>query len=260
MSRSLDLRSAIVGGFIAGLVMTALPALSASVGDPLQLGVVNVLDARTDLKGKAKGANVQVKNTGQGSAVVAKAKRQAIKAKATAGPVGINVKADRVGVKIRVDDGFAPIKVNAGAGTATNLSADRLDGLDSSDFVRAEGLLAVHASGEQTEGLSPGGVVVRAVALTAPSDGTVIAMSSAVTTQSVGGDGTTCSLTDGVDVDFTHAQGWTNGVGDRANLAGTRGFDVSAGQHLTVNLVCRDTAGIGTVQDSAITAIFIPAG
>lgn len=155
------LAQTMIGAVLGALIVSVLPALAAQVGDPLALGQVNKLDERTDLKGKAKGANLQIKNTGNASALTAKADRQAIKAKATDGPVGINVKADRVGVKIRVDDGFAPIKVNKGAGTATNLSADLLDGRNGDELVRA-----AHADGSSG--------VAGFVAFTLPTDGVVL--------------------------------------------------------------------------------------
>jgi hypothetical protein len=41
-----------------------------------------------------------------------------------------------------------------------------------------------------------------------------------------------------------------------AQLAGTRGFDVTAGEILTVNLVC-DATVASSIYDSALTAIFV---
>ena len=51
-----------------------------------------------------------------------------------------------------------------------------------------------------------------------------------------------------------HGGSWKSG--SKAQLAGTRGFDVSAGT-FTVNLVCLSDAS-STVVDPALTAIFIP--
>ncbi len=50
-------------------------------------------------------------------------------------------------LNISVAEGKAPLKANAEAGTATNLSADELDGKDSSEFLAADGKAqaAVHA-------------------------------------------------------------------------------------------------------------------
>jgi hypothetical protein len=64
-------------------------------------------------------------------------------------------------------------------------------------------------------------------------------------------------------LDFDFLQQWEgSGInGDTTQMAGTRGFDVTAGQEPTVSLFC-DHFGIGsdssTVQDAVLTAIFIP--
>jgi hypothetical protein len=251
---------AAMAGVVAGvLVVAMLPAVAAVVGDPLGLGEVNSIDERTDLKGAAKGANLQIKNTGNARALSAKADKIPLLAKATSGPVAISAKASRNAIKIKVGDGQAPIKVNAIAGTATNLSADLLDGLDSTAFLQPSGLRAAHSGGGQAEAVTSA-EVVRSVSLTVPAEGVVIVNSTATALDGDVGDTMNCSITTGTDLDHEFNQLWQSGGaggGASAQLAGTRGFDVGPTRNFTVNLVC-DALGDGFILDSSLTAIFIP--
>jgi hypothetical protein len=251
------------GVLVGALLVAMLPAVAAVVGDPLGLGEVNSIDERTDLKGKAKGANLQIKNTGNARAVTAKADKIAVLAKATSGPVALSAKASRNAIKVKVDAGQAPIKVNASAGTATNLSADLLDGLDSSAFLRAPGVRATHAGGLQSENVTGTDEVVRSVTLPVPADGVVIVNSTAEGVRDVGGDGVVCSITTGTTLEAGFSWLWlSSGVlGSVGQLAGTRGFDVTRTRDMTFNLVCShfgSTPGSATIVNSALTAIFIP--
>ena len=122
--------------------------------------------------------------------------------------------------------------------------------------------LAVHAGGEQFEGVTATDDVVRSVSLTAPVAGTVIVNSTATAQEATAGDFVRCSITTGITHDGAFAQFWESpgSNGSIAQLAGTRGFDVTAGQTLTVNLVCAH-GGSGSASsnifDSALTAIFV---
>jgi len=123
--------------------------------------------------------------------------------------------------------------------------------------------LAVHAGSGQSEGVTATDEVVRSVSLTAPVAGTVIVNSTANAFESTVGDDVRCSITTGTTIDFAFNQIWRSAgsasAGSVAQLAGTRGFDVTAGQTLTVNLVCdhAGTSGSSTISDSALTAIFV---
>ncbi len=99
--------------FMVGLSVTlalvfgvASAALAGNL-DPLKIGSLkNVATKTTQLVGKvATGSAFVVKNPSGGSAL-----------------------------DLQVNAGQAPMSVNADAGTATNLSADKLDGKDSADF------------------------------------------------------------------------------------------------------------------------------
>jgi hypothetical protein len=79
------------------------------------------------------------------------------------------------------------------------------------------------------------------------------------------GGGGRCSITSGTTLDTEFLQQWQSAAtnGEYGQLAGTRGFEVSAGE-FTVNLVC--FAGLSgesadvQIIDSALTGIFIPNG
>jgi hypothetical protein len=121
--------------------------------------------------------------------------------------------------------------------------------------------LAVHAGGDQDEGVTATNEVMRSVSLTAPVDGTVIVNSTANAFEGTAFDAVGCSITTGTTTDFDFLQIWASPGSDGpvAQLAGTRGFDVTAGQALTVNLVCAHfgASGSSSILDSALTAIFV---
>ena len=78
-------------------------ALGNGVGTAFKLGVNNTVNAITKLTATTSGAAMLIKNAGSGT-----------------------------GLDIQVGAGKAPITVSSGAGKATNLDADKLDGKDSS--------------------------------------------------------------------------------------------------------------------------------
>jgi hypothetical protein len=119
--------------------------------------------------------------------------------------------------------------------------------------------LAVYSQGAQSETVTSD-EVVQSVTLTAPVAGVVIVNSTANALEDTAGEGVRCSITTGTTHDFAFLQSWESpGVsGAAAQLAGTRGFGVTAGQILTVNLVCDSTEVSGsTILDSALTGIFV---
>ena len=237
----LAFRHALAGLVAGALLMVAFPAVAASVGDALALGEVNKIDARTTLKGDPKGAMLQVYSTGKARAILARADRNAL--------------------KVTVDAGQSPITVNGSAGTAKNLSADELDGMDSTEFLPVGGVVAAHNGGDQFEGVTAVAEVVRSVTLTAPTAGVVIVTSTVSVDEGTAGESVLCSITTGATLYSAFTQYWESGGtgnGRSGQLAGTRGFDVAAGE-FTVNLVCRNgSSGASFVSDSALTAIFIP--
>ncbi len=143
--------------------------------------------------------------------------------------------------------------------------ADTLDGLDSTAFLGG-GAQAFFAGGEQAETL-PEAVtpqIVRSVTFTPPSDGIAIVNSSLHAYDPDRNDSLRCSITKDVDwIDTAFTQQWTSSglnVGEDGQVAGTRGFEVTGGDAVTVNLVCatyrRSAPGSPMeVRDSALTAM-----
>ena len=103
------LKGIVVGSTVSTVVMLATSAMAGTgIGAVFNLGKTNTVNAQSTLNGAASGKNLQITNTGSG------------------GGLGITVGAGR-----------HPIVVNAGAGLATNLNADKLDGLRASAFLRS---------------------------------------------------------------------------------------------------------------------------
>lgn len=98
---------------IAVAVAVALLSSSTAAGASyLVLSSSNTATRTTTLKSSTNAAVLQISNTNTSGGTAAK------------------------GIGISVPSGRAPLTVNAGAGKATNLNADKLDGIDSSGFVR----------------------------------------------------------------------------------------------------------------------------
>jgi len=119
------------------------------------------------------------------------------------------------------------------------------------------------ASGDQSAQLGSAAVIVRSVIITAPSPGRVIVNASgSFLYQSGAPDIAHCSITTGVALDATHliAAGESNqGADSMLNVpfGATRGFDVAAGS-TAFNLVCAEISGNVFLQDTSLTAIFVP--
>jgi hypothetical protein len=96
----------------------ATVALAAVPGDPFKLGERNAISVITKLTGRVAGPNLQITNTSDDSAATA--------------------------LTLNVKDGKAPLKVaNPNSGIATNLNADQIDGLDSTELRQRTGVYVV---------------------------------------------------------------------------------------------------------------------
>ena len=95
---------AVILALILGVATTALGANAAT----FKLGQINASNAISSLVGAVAGPNLKIQNTGTGASATA--------------------------LELQVPQGKAPLTVNAGAGTATNLDTDKLDGKDASEF------------------------------------------------------------------------------------------------------------------------------
>ena len=91
---------AVILALVFGVTTAAFAALSKP-GDPFKLGVVNEINRLTALVGARTGAMLKVDNNGTGPAL-----------------------------QLEAGARKPPLVVKANSGTATNLSADRLDGVD----------------------------------------------------------------------------------------------------------------------------------
>lgn len=89
------------------------------VGAPFNLGKTNTVNAISKLVGSVTGPSLRIDNNSTSASATA--------------------------INLLVEPGNPPMKVNADAGTATNLSADKLDGKDSSEFAEGVGGIAREA-------------------------------------------------------------------------------------------------------------------
>ena len=97
-------------GFATGVAL--LSSSTAAAASYLVLATTNTAGATTTLQSGVNAATLQIKNTNSAGGTSAK------------------------GINIVVPSGRPPIVVNSSAGKATNLNADKLDGIDSSGFIR----------------------------------------------------------------------------------------------------------------------------
>jgi len=117
-----------IAALAIGLATVPAVAFGAVPGDPFKLGQTNeITNATTIIKGTGQGAPgvFQVKRTSGRGAALTVANESA--------PNGIG----RTGISIRVPAAESPISVNEDAATASNLSADKLDGKDETAFMSA---------------------------------------------------------------------------------------------------------------------------
>jgi hypothetical protein len=109
---------------------------------------------------------------------------------------------------------------------------------------------------------------LRMVSITAPTNGTVIVNSTTTVIEADPSAGLKCSITTSVKsdttpvVDSTHIQWWESAGPDGgvAQLAGTRGFNVLAGETSYYRLVCEHfgRSRASTALAPSLTAIFTP--
>ena len=122
--------------------------------------------------------------------------------------------------------------------------------------------VAAFAGGHHFTDLTGAAVIVRWVSLMPPANGTVIVNSSAYLYRLVSAAaGGRCSITLGPVIDYAFEQidRMAETISEQyAVLAGTRGFPVTKGVLLTVNLVCEEFSGNVGILDSSLTAIFAP--
>lgn len=109
---------------VVGLILGVASAALSATGGNFILGKANEATTTSKLTASIAGPTLTLVNQG------------------TAAATALN---------INVGSGKAPLKVNAAAGTATNLSADELDGKDSSDFYAQGSKVADSANADQAD-------------------------------------------------------------------------------------------------------------
>ena len=173
----------------------------------------------------------------------------------------LNFRVGQAPIANKVDVGLSPageIKIYNNAGS-TDAVVDIFGYYI--DHAHNDRSVAAYSGGEQQISLTTADQVVRSVSITAPVAGKVIVDSSGYVWLASGTDVIArCSLTTGSTLDPAayqyveiHSTGSASDV-----VSGTRGYDVAAGQTLTVNLVCDEHTGQAAVSDTWISAIFVP--
>lgn len=125
----------VVSALLALLV--ASTALAAVPGDPFNLGVLNTIEVVTTLRGAPSSPLLSITNTGTGTAARAIA---AANTSATSSTIVATNSGGGPVLSLNVNAGKEPMTVNSTAGKATNLNADKLDGLDSAQLQRRVGI------------------------------------------------------------------------------------------------------------------------
>jgi hypothetical protein len=121
-------KGVLLGALTSTVVLIAASAVAGTgVGAVFNLGRANTVNAQSTLRGATAGKNLQLTNTGTGSAL------------------GLKVAAGR-----------APLIVNSGVKVG-NLNADRLDDLDSSDFLRSNGKAVDSAHADNADNATTAG-------------------------------------------------------------------------------------------------------
>jgi hypothetical protein len=124
-------RSALTTAIVLAVVIAGT-TLAAATGDPLRLGMTNTINAATTWSGAATSRLLQISNT----STAAGARALSVLSSAAASTLYVQNTGTGAGVQIQVAAGKPPITVNGAAGKATNLNADKLDGLDSTQLQR----------------------------------------------------------------------------------------------------------------------------
>jgi hypothetical protein len=180
MSRSRLQRAAVVA--LALVIVAAGTAAAAVPGDPLKLGVANTINALTAWRGTVAGRLIALQNLSSEAAA------RVFTAVSSGGSSTIYVEntGSGPGIQVKVTEGRAPLLVNATAGKATNLNADKLDGKDASAFLLTTGKAA---DADKLDGIDSGGfvkgsgtlVASKAIAAVVASTGNVLTVPGAGT-------------------------------------------------------------------------------
>ena len=204
---------------LAATLGIATTALAAVPGDPFKLGQVNVVNAVSRLVGEVDGPMLVVDNDSSGS-------------RATA-------------LTLQAEQNTPPLKVNAAASTATNLSADELDGKDPSPFL--------------SDTVSTMSAQTNSVSITAPTNGVLMA-SGNVWLYNPSTAQQSFSARIRLDGEEAHIDASNVDPSSSAGLTPNVTLPVSAGQH-TVSLDAVRSGGSGdwSYTSNNLSVMFVPA-
>jgi hypothetical protein len=162
-----------------------------------------------------------------------------------------------VGTPEIADGSVSGVDIAAGTIASSSIADGSLAAVDLLDEAGAD-----FASGQQALTLDPADVVARLVTLNVPVAGTVIANASGSFRfgSATLADAARCLITTGTVIDGVNGIASFETAVDSmlyVPFAITRGFSVAAGS-VTINLVCDEFSGDVLLEDSALTAIFVP--
>ena len=217
-------RSALAGGLVAAMVMTALPVL-AGVGDAILAGMTTTADQQTHLKGNVSSANLKITNTNPGGSAAS----------------------------FRVESGNPPFKVNRGA-KVKKLNVDRVDGFSANQLTRVAFGSIANAADDNGNAVSASIII--------PKDGWLI-ISGSIDGFGFTFDAYVCQLlVDGAlvagsfRVSVVHGPGGDHTSNSEENCSTTGVQQVTAGSHtVTLTIINRATAGFSR---ATVWALYVP--
>lgn len=140
----------------------------------------------------------------------------------------------------------------------------RLGELEATDFLMEhERTTAAYDGGNSSTALTASPAVVASVAVDQATSGRVILNSSATVWGNLSQGSAECSITTSTVIDNNYRQQAQTLTGDRASIAGTRGYIVNKGSlfspdQRTYNLVCAQLLGDTYILDANLSAVFVP--
>lgn len=232
MSRSIDLRSALVGGLIAGLVMSAMPVV-AGVGDTAIVGQQNRSASRATTFQGLGGKGV-------------------LRARATR---------DTPALDLQVNGDAAPMTVNS-AGLVENLNVDLVDGVDANGLVRvAFARSGELPDGDDTDTFTAGFGTLLSTSITAPTAGWLVITGTVDAFNTTSNNTYGCHIIlNGMEVLGTFMTSQVNGATgtNESEDCSTHGIaEIPAGTH-SVHLDAATVATTTDFADGSLSVLFVP--
>ncbi len=226
-------------GAVALVIALTSTTLAAVPGDSLRLGVTNTINALTTVSGNVANRLLAVTNTNTGTGAVA----ISAETKSNTAPAIRAVNSGSTGghaLELWVRAGKAPLVVNSTAGKATNLNADKLDGLDHTQLQR-------RASGVCAPGSSIRAISATGAATCEPDDNSGGDITSVAVGPGLTGGGTAGATTLSADTSYLQRRI-------------TDGCAVGSIQSIAADgtVVCETKAGDADTLDGLDSTAFLP--